>query len=291
VTHLEVKRERGVEDFIELPRTASVVCFADAMCNQREQRETANVSVVDATCPSPFTPEDFTQAQGIFLFARPQCSCLHCAMSDTDEAPPSPSKSTRNNPTDTQRAETAGRSQPHTAIHNAPSLDVKALTDRALQFLATASNETLGACLVGLSAGTYLVLGRVGLILIGVVGGVVLHATWEGHAHGSDDVERKGRGAEARRRELGVDVAHRLLDWRDARTQEKHPGEDDILDLRVNLYSGKSLDFSDFKPETAAALTELTDAVIRDYVKYVLRSLSTILSNGTQMVVLTSLTR
>ncbi|KAJ6203058.1 sorting nexin C terminal-domain-containing protein [Bipolaris maydis] len=146
------------------------------------------------------------------------------------------------------------------------SIDLKALTDRALHFLATASNETLGACLAGLGAGTYLILGRVGLVLIGVVGGVVLHATWEGYH--SDVQGGRGKSAEARKRELGADIAQRVLDWRNSHslhdTAEKH----DSYDLNVQLYSGKKLDYSDFRPETAAALTELTDAVIRDYVKW-----------------------
>src|SRR5277367_4066951 len=51
------------------------------------------------------------------------------------------------------------------------------LTNATLNFLSTASNETLGAFVVGLAASTYLVLGRLGLVLIGAVGGVILHAT------------------------------------------------------------------------------------------------------------------
>src|SRR6266480_6019842 len=46
--------------------------------------------------------------------------------------------------------------------------------DRAIDFLSSASNETLGACLVGLGATTYFILGRVGLVVIGVAGGIVL---------------------------------------------------------------------------------------------------------------------
>ncbi|KAJ4303225.1 hypothetical protein N0V90_002118 [Kalmusia sp. IMI 367209] len=145
-----------------------------------------------------------------------------------------------------------------------PPIDWKVLVDRALHFLSTASNETLGACLVGLGAGTYLILGRVGLILIGVVGGVALHATWESHARGHIGGETS---QEARRRELGVDIAHRVLEWRDKKVQDGGKDEDDA-DPTVKLYSGQELDFSDFRPETAAALTELTDAVIRDYVKW-----------------------
>ncbi|KAF2788708.1 hypothetical protein K505DRAFT_378710 [Melanomma pulvis-pyrius CBS 109.77] len=153
---------------------------------------------------------------------------------------------------------------------NAPAVDVKALTDNALHFLATASNETLGACLVGLSAGTYLVLGRVGLLLIGVMGGVVLHASWEGHTRsdGEDKSQGQGQGQGDRKRERGLDVVHRVLDWRDTRTHATEKSDEDESSLDVKLYSGKDLDYSDFRPKTAAALTELTDAVIRDYVRW-----------------------
>jgi hypothetical protein len=151
---------------------------------------------------------------------------------------------------------------------DAPALDVRALTDRALHFLANASNETLGACLVGLSAATYLVLGRVGLVLIGVAGGVVLHATWEAHAH-AGNATSNGEGPDRKRRENGVDVAHRLLDWRHTTIKDGGNKVDHDCDLDVKLSSGKELDFSNFRPETGAALTELVDAITRDYVKYV----------------------
>jgi hypothetical protein len=157
---------------------------------------------------------------------------------------------------------------------NPPAIDIKTFTDRALHFLATASNETLGACLVGLSASTYLVLGRVGLLLIGIAGGVVLHATWEGQARGGG--EEQATSQEARRRELGADIARRVLDWRVTNKETSQTGKSD---LDVQLYSGKRLDYSDFKPETAAALTELTDAVIRDYVKYVQKQWIDFVSN------------
>ncbi|OCL12652.1 hypothetical protein AOQ84DRAFT_352423 [Glonium stellatum] len=143
---------------------------------------------------------------------------------------------------------------------------VQALTDRALRFLATASNETLGACLVGLGATTYLVLGRVGLVLIGVVGGVVLHATWEGSANNNGG--ERARSQEVRRREIGLDVVHRVLDWRKNIAQSKDADQDGNSSMDVKLYSGKNLDYAEFRPETASALNEFTDAVIRDYVKW-----------------------
>lgn len=182
----------------------------------------------------------------------------------------SPRDSVADKPHDPAILHVADVPEPQKVAEGAPALDVKALSDSALHFLATASNETLGACLVGLGAGTYLILGRVGLVLIGVVGGVVLHATWDGQRQGGKSSEADGKGADARRRELGVDIAHRVLDWRDTRTQEKAASAHDP-DLSLKLYLGTKLDYADFKPETAAALTELTDAVIRDYVKYVPR--------------------
>ncbi|KAK4984665.1 hypothetical protein LTR66_004533 [Elasticomyces elasticus] len=141
------------------------------------------------------------------------------------------------------------------------------LTDRALRFLATANSETLGACLVGLGAVAYLVLGRVGLVLIGVVAGIVLHATWE-----SSIDERAGDGAlegeKRRRRELGLDVISRVLDWRE-NAGSRDGGDSDEDGIRqVKLYAGDTLDYSTFRPKTQAALNAFTDAVIRDYVNW-----------------------
>jgi len=138
------------------------------------------------------------------------------------------------------------------------------LIDRALEFLSTASNETLGACLVGLGATTYFILGRVGLLIIGVAGGVVLHATWE---KPTDD--RSRRLEERRRKEVGIDVVHRILKWRESRQNEHGDGDEEHAPDQVDLYSKRTLDFTCFRPETAEALNELTDAVIRDYVKQV----------------------
>lgn len=157
-------------------------------------------------------------------------------------------------------------------VKDVPAANVAAerlrnVTDATLRFFATASNETLGACAVGLCASTYLVLGRVGLVLIGTVGGVILHATWESQLNAGG----AGKGAEGasdrRRRELGAEVVKRVLDWRET---GKEPREDD--DTTMHKIEGSAildvLDYKDFKPETRAALTGFTDAIIRDYVKW-----------------------
>lgn len=143
------------------------------------------------------------------------------------------------------------------------------VTGQLLQFLAEASNETLGACLVGLAAATYLVLGRIGLLLIGVVAGVVLHATWEGQHKSSAqplaEVERK-------RKETGLDILKRVLDWEAQRTAssiESDGSEHDKDATEVLPSVSSELDFATFPQETATALNVLVAAVIRDYVKYV----------------------
>ena len=135
---------------------------------------------------------------------------------------------------------------------------LKIWTDKALDFLAHANNETLGACLVGLGATTYFVLGRVGLVIIGVAGGVVLHATWEGVRNDDGDEETKRREGE-RRRQVGVDIATRVLEWRSNR------GDAPVLDNE----KVQELDFfTRFEPETAQALNAFADAMIKDYVYY-----------------------
>lgn len=142
---------------------------------------------------------------------------------------------------------------------------LQALTDKALRFLSEASNETIGACLVGLGAATYIVLGRVGLILIGVVGGVVLHATWDPESAGTADAAAKEKEAK-RKRELGLAVANRLLQWRDEKSYDSKEEQD--KNFNSQLYAGQKLDYSGFASDVAAALDTFTDAVIRDYVKY-----------------------
>ena len=145
------------------------------------------------------------------------------------------------------------------------AIQARDLTTRVLEFLSNASNETLGACLIGLGAVTWLVLGRVGLVLIGVVGGVVLHATWEGDIGNNENDE--ARALEARkRREKGLDIAARILDWKE-RTEGSRE-LDGVRDVPVAVPLDKELDFAGFPPDTKAALANLIDSIIRDYVKW-----------------------
>ena len=140
------------------------------------------------------------------------------------------------------------------------------LTDVTLKFLASASNETLGVCAVGLCASTYLVLGRVGLVLIGAVGGVVLHATWEATNSQSLDSQSGLGNATRRRKELGVELAQRALDWRESSKNISVISGSARANVEASAAT-QELDYHGFRPKTASALTLLTDAIISNYVQ------------------------
>ena len=138
------------------------------------------------------------------------------------------------------------------------------LTTKALDFLSTASSETLGACAIGIGAATYLVLGRVGLLLIGAVAGIVLHASWEGS---SNDKSIPGQDSK-RRKESGLEIVKRLLDQQ----YQQHDRGNDLgekNDGEAKPLARQEPTFEEFKPETAVALSGIVDAIVKDYVKFV----------------------
>ncbi|KAJ5888819.1 hypothetical protein N7495_008860 [Penicillium taxi] len=136
----------------------------------------------------------------------------------------------------------------------------KGIMDSVLNFLSTSSNESILGVLALSAIVTYIVLGRVGLLLIGIALGVVLHASWEGPSHitGPDGLQiPKKRG------ELALEVSKRLLEWR------KQPGEDaGTIIIESDDMSTSDLEYTSFRPAIAYALKSLTDAVLKDYVKY-----------------------
>ncbi|KAJ5964640.1 PX-associated sorting nexin 13 [Penicillium vulpinum] len=143
----------------------------------------------------------------------------------------------------------------------------KELINAALKFLSTSTNETLLAVFALLALVTYIVLGRIGLLLIGVVVGVVLHASWEGsnneHADGALHAQKPNR-----RRELALEVSNRLLDWPKRANASGTQREGDGSICMPEDMSSAELEYATFQPATAVALRTLTDAVIKDYVKY-----------------------
>lgn len=135
--------------------------------------------------------------------------------------------------------------------------------NRALNYFTHATNESLCLSFVGLGVSTYLILGRVGLVLMGVVGGVALHAAWEGD-NGMLGVDPKD-AVLRKRREIGLEVVKRVWNWADAR-------EVDV--------DRKPATYDHFQPETAEALKELTDAIIATNVRYVALSVTRLTSSS-----------
>ncbi|RKU49678.1 hypothetical protein DL546_009794 [Coniochaeta pulveracea] len=128
-------------------------------------------------------------------------------------------------------------------------------TTKVFRFLSTATPETLGGVAVGLAAVTYFILGSLGLLLIGAFAGVVAFIHWEAR---NPNVGRAVRG------ERGIDLLERLL--AEARG-DKQVGTVEACDPDEEEHA-LSKGFETFQPETSAALNELVDAVIRDYVKW-----------------------
>lgn len=143
---------------------------------------------------------------------------------------------------------------------------LKGCLDSTLEFLSTSSNERLLGVLGLLVIGTYIILGRLGLLLIGAALGAILHASWEGPAHSNNnDI----LSAPKKRRELALEVSKRLLDW-PLRTisATRNEGTDGNIVAPPEDLSTSDLEYGTFRPATAAALRVLTDAVVKDYVKY-----------------------
>ncbi|KAJ5637281.1 hypothetical protein N7490_007160 [Penicillium lividum] len=142
---------------------------------------------------------------------------------------------------------------------------LKECLDFTLDFLSTSSNEGLLGAVGLLVIGTYIILGRLGLLLIGAALGAILHASWEGSIHANhNDVLSTSK----RRRELALEVSKRLLDWapRTVSAASEEGIDGNLITLPEDL-TISDLEYGTFRPATAAALRMLTDAVLKDYVK------------------------
>ncbi|KAL7799011.1 PXA domain-containing protein [Trichoderma ceciliae] len=124
---------------------------------------------------------------------------------------------------------------------------------KTIQFFATAAPATLAGLGVGVSAVTYAVLGRLGLVLIGAFGGVVSFIIWE------------SKNPELARAVRGEDSA-RVLDrvWTDLSSIRSLETQSDADDDEQNRIKG----FDDFRPETREALGGLVDAIVQNYIKW-----------------------
>lgn len=142
----------------------------------------------------------------------------------------------------------------------------KELINVTLNFLSTSTNETLLGVFALLALVTYIILGRIGLLLIGVAVGVVLHASWEGSDNEHLD-EASHAQKSNRRRELALEVSNRLLDWPKRAGASDLQEEDNGATSTLEDISSAELEYATFQPATAIALRTLTDAVINSYVK------------------------
>jgi hypothetical protein len=101
----------------------------------------------------------------------------------------------------------------HVPNHTRGLVQSKEIVAFILHFLSTSSNEALLGVFACLMVFTYIILGRVGLLLIGIVLGIILHASWDGTINGST-TDESGARKSGTRRELALEVSKRLLYWR-----------------------------------------------------------------------------
>lgn len=129
--------------------------------------------------------------------------------------------------------------------------------DLLLDFLSKSSNGTLLCAYIISIIAAFVILGHVGLLVIGTVLGIILHASWEGTRN---DTER--------RKDVTSEVSKGLLAWpqRNAlgNEEEECTGTESAA---IDTVPEGDMDYSIFPPAAAAALRSLTDATIDNYVK------------------------
>ncbi|KAA8914501.1 PXA domain-containing protein [Sphaerosporella brunnea] len=118
------------------------------------------------------------------------------------------------------------------------------LANKVIEYLSAAPPEQLIAISIGGAVVLYAVLGKLGLLFVGVVVGAVGHASLN-LAHAKKD---------------GSVFSVEFHDWLEARKRAagEEAGDDAVL-VKVH--------FSSLPPETAKAMEELVDAIVRDYVR------------------------
>ncbi|KKA26878.1 hypothetical protein TD95_003258 [Thielaviopsis punctulata] len=135
------------------------------------------------------------------------------------------------------------------------SVNAQDIATKALDFLSTASSSTLSGAAAGLALVVYIVLGRIGLLLIGAVAGVVAFLAYDG---------RTPQQLRQMRAEVGAEVLQRLLSTSTlSATDTKSSSMPALTDPEKDRIVS-ALD--DFPPLTRAALNDLIEAAIRDFV-------------------------
>ncbi|RPB24512.1 hypothetical protein L211DRAFT_171494 [Terfezia boudieri ATCC MYA-4762] len=121
-------------------------------------------------------------------------------------------------------------------------LNLEQIAAQCMQFLSTAPPEVLGCVLVGATAVSYMIFGRLALFITGTLVGAIVHSSWETH----------------RRRNGRQDT---IFAWK--ATKEKVP-EDDLEILKA----ARKFNLASPPSGIAEAMDELTSAIVRDYVKH-----------------------
>lgn len=124
----------------------------------------------------------------------------------------------------------------------------------ALNFFTNATPTTLAAVGVASIAVAFALFGRLGLLLMGALGGVAVFVSCE---------FLNPRFSAAVRPETGTQALDRL--WLELQATKPLSSNDDS-EAEDERPTAKS--FDDFRPQTREALASLVDAVIRDYVKW-----------------------
>lgn len=140
------------------------------------------------------------------------------------------------------------------------SSNSQSLVDQVSLFVAHADRTTLISISAGVVAVSYVLFGRLALLLVGAIGGVILYIWWEGQDNVTNG-DNEG-AAKRKRHELSLEVANRLT----ALYADNGSKQDDDEDT-LNRPGESSLDYSRMGPATEAALTALTNSVIADYVR------------------------
>ncbi|KAF8429658.1 PXA domain-containing protein [Tirmania nivea] len=121
-------------------------------------------------------------------------------------------------------------------------LNLEQIAAQGMQFLATAPPEVLGGVLVGATAVSYVIFGRLALFIAGTLVGAIVHSAWETHRRRNDQHDA-------------------IFRWR--LIKEKGAGDDLVI-----LKAAKKFNLASLPPGTAEAMDELTSAIVRDYVKH-----------------------
>ncbi|EER26029.1 PX domain containing protein [Coccidioides posadasii C735 delta SOWgp] len=135
------------------------------------------------------------------------------------------------------------------------------LTNHILSLFSRCNSSSFVAITGGLFACLYVVFGRLALLFIGAVGGAILHAWWE--EWNDSPGENKANEALRRRRELGIELAERLM-RSDVISMESTPAEHPSV---AKIQNGEP-DLSTLHPAPAAALEAVVNAVIKDYIRW-----------------------